>query len=101
MAPGDNHCIYILADRRGGTLIIGLTGNLSGYITRYRQRTRTGFGPRPPMRRLVHHEFHPTREAAAQRVEQLKSWDRSWIDKLIDDHNPGWTDLAAEVLAAP
>ncbi|AXS39952.1 GIY-YIG nuclease family protein [Breoghania sp. L-A4] len=99
-ASRDEHCVYILADRTGGNLTIALTGNLSDRITQYRHRARTGFGRRLPARRLVYYEFHDTRDAAAQRVALLKSWDRSWTDKLIEDRNPDWTDLAADVLLA-
>lgn len=42
----------------------------------------------------VHAEVHATIEEAIMREKALKAWKRDWKDRLIEDGNPNWCDLA-------
>ncbi len=97
-APG-NYCVYILFCQRDAALYIAVTGDLQQRISQHRNRARTGFGVRTKAQRLVYYEYVDGEDAADQRVELLKSWAPSWTNKLIEDHNPDWADLAVDVLA--
>ena len=87
-------CVYILASGRHGTLYIGVTSNLLGRIHQHREGLIKGFTSRYGIHRLVHYEMAETMEAAITREKQLKKWNRDWKLRLIEDHNPGWDDLA-------
>jgi putative endonuclease len=44
--------------------------------------------------RLVHVEEFWSPQAAIAREKQLKNWQRDWKIRLIEENNPGWSDLS-------
>jgi putative endonuclease len=41
--------------------------------------------------------MHSTMETAISREKALKKWNRAWKLKLIEERNPEWIDLWAEI----
>ncbi len=88
-----NPCVYILANRRNGTLYIGVTSDLMGRMSVHVQNLLSGFTAKYRVHRLVYYEMHATMEAAIRREKQLKKWNRQWKIRLIESANPEWLDL--------
>jgi putative endonuclease len=85
--------VYILASRRNGTLYIGMTDSLIQRIWMHRSGVLPGFTKRYGVKMLVWYEQHESREADLTRERQLKKWNRAWKLQIIEQANPGWTDL--------
>lgn len=86
-------CVYILASGPNGTLYIGVTANLQNRTAIHRQLLVDGFSKRYGVTRLVYYEMHPDMHAAVHREKQLKTWNRIWKLRLIEQMNPEWRDL--------
>lgn len=88
--------VYILASQKHGTLYIGVTSEPVGRWWQHRNDVTDGFTKRHGLKRLVHVEFFGDMEHAILREKQLKRWHRDWKIALIEQHNPGWRDLAPD-----
>ena len=49
---------------------------------------------------LVLAEQHATIEEAIAREKSLKAWQRAWKIRLIEESNPEWLDLGADLVTA-
>jgi len=85
--------VYILANKRNGTLYVGVTSDLVKRIWEHRNNLVEGFTKRYGVHRLVWYECHETMESAIQREKRLKEWKRAWKLELIERLNPDWDDL--------
>lgn len=85
--------IYILTNKKYGTLYIGVTNNLSLRIWQHKNKINEGFTKRYNLSKLVYYESCGNIGQAIHREKQLKGWNRSWKIKLIEDFNPQWLDL--------
>jgi len=85
--------VYIMTNRKNGTLYVGVTSDLKRRVWEHRQGLVEGFSKRYGLKRLVYFELHPTMASAIQREKQLKSWKRAWKIELIQEENPNWNDL--------
>ncbi len=85
--------VYIITNKRNGTLYTGHTDDLDRRIWEHREGWFKGFASRYNCKRLVWFEWHDTRESAFIRERQIKEWNRAWKLKLIEDFNPSWDDL--------
>ena len=90
--------VYILTNRRNGTLYTGVTSNLPKRIWEHRQHLVPGFTEEHGCDRLVYFEMHATMEAAITREKQIKAWRRSWKLNLIESVNPDWLDLWEQII---
>jgi len=86
-------CVYILTNKRYGTLYIGVTSNLARRIWEHKNDCADGFSKKHRLRQLVYMEPHDTMEAAIVREKRLKKWNRAWKVRLIQTLNPDWNDL--------
>ena len=84
--------VYMLASKKGGTLYIGVTNDLSRRVYEHQQRDK-GFTAKYGAIRLVWYEEHDDITAAIQREKSLKRWRRRWKIDLIESINPEWNDL--------
>ncbi|MEQ8403353.1 MAG: GIY-YIG nuclease family protein [Roseitalea porphyridii] len=84
--------VYMLASKKGGTIYIGVTGDLSRRVHEHRKRD-TGFTAKYGAIRLVWYEDHDDIRDAIQREKSLKRWRRQWKIDLIESINPEWNDL--------
>ncbi len=85
--------VYILANRKNGTLYVGVTSNLAARVFQHRNKEVAGFTKKYGVDRLVWAELHDTMETAIAREKQIKKWNRAWIIQLIEQENPEWDDL--------
>ena len=85
--------VYIMTNRRHGTLYIGVTSDLVRRVDEHRQGTIEGFTRRYGLKRLVWYELHETMSMAIQREKSLKRYARDWKCNLIERLNPDWSDL--------
>ena len=90
-------CVYILANKRNGTLYIGVTNDIARRGWEHRTATAEGFTKRYAVHHLVYVEFHDAMPDAILREKQLKKWRREWKLDLIERANPEWRDLYEDV----
>ena len=70
--------VYILANRRQGTLYTGVTSDLMRRISEHRQGLVPGFTREHDVKLLIWHEAFGGIEAAIRREKQIKAWKRAW-----------------------
>ncbi len=91
--------VYILASGLGGTLYIGVTGDLVRRVFEHRIKAVPGFTRTYGVSRLVHFEVFDDVEQAILREKRLKRWKRAWKIQLIEAQNPNWNDLYPAIAA--
>ncbi|QKR98747.1 GIY-YIG nuclease family protein [Sphingomonas sp. CL5.1] len=84
---------YIMTNRPGGVLYIGVMTRLAERIDQHRRGSGPSFCRRYGLTRLVLAEPHDTIEGAIAREKALKAWKRAWKVELIEATNPQWNDL--------
>jgi putative endonuclease len=85
--------VYIMTNKRNGTLYIGVTNDLARRVHEHREGVAGGFTKRYGLTRLVYAERHGDIQIAIQRGTSLKRWRRAWKLDLIAGSNPAWDDL--------
>ncbi|WP_037320112.1 GIY-YIG nuclease family protein [Salegentibacter sp. Hel_I_6] len=85
--------VYIITNRKYGTLYIGITRNLKQRLYQHRNRNLKSFSSRYRLNKLVYYEKFEYPSLAIKREKQLKKWNRLWKINLINDFNPDWEDL--------
>jgi putative endonuclease len=85
--------VYVMANKRDGTLYVGVTADLARRAFEHREGLVDGFTKRYGLKRLVYYAFHDDISAAIQREKTVKHWPRLWKLALIEDMNPEWADL--------
>jgi putative endonuclease len=85
--------VYIMANRRNGTLYIGVTSNLSQRVWQHREGHVDGFTRQYACKLLAWYEWHDTMPVAIAREKQLKAGSRADKLDLIESLNPEWRDL--------
>ncbi len=88
-----NFYVYILCNKRNGTLYIGVTSELIKRIYEHKNNLVDGFTKKYNVHRLVLYEMHTTSETAINREKQIKKWKRKWKLELIEKNNSEWNDL--------
>ena len=86
-------CVYILANRRQGTLYTGVTSNLAQRVFQHREGLTPGFASRYGCNRLVFYETYERIVDAIAREKQIKGGSRTKKIALIESMNPEWKDL--------
>lgn len=89
--------VYILANRRNGTLYTGVTSNLRGRIWQHKNDIADGFTSKYGVHTLVYFELHDEMASAISREKRIKNWQRKWKARLIEQQNPTWRDLYEEL----
>jgi len=90
--------VYIMANKRNGTLYVGVTSNIQRRIYEHKSGTLDGFTKKYGCRRLVFYEVYETMESAILREKQIKAGSRSKKISLIDTMNPQWADLYEDII---
>ena len=90
--------VYILANKRNGTLYVGVTSDIIKRIWQHRTNVVQGFTKRYVVHQLVYYELHDTMESAITREKMLKNWKRAWKLQLIERNNPNWQDLYTTII---
>jgi len=89
--------VYIMANKRNGTIYIGVTNNLTRRVYEHREGLVKGFTSRYGLKMLVYYEVFDSVSCAIQRETSLKRWPRRWKLNLIEATTPQWKDLGEEV----
>ena len=90
-------CVYILANRRNGTVYVGVTSDLGRRIWEHKADVIEGFTKRYGLHTLVYAEFHTTMAEAISWEKRVKNWRRAWKITLVEQFNPDWSDLSDEI----
>ena len=86
--------VYILSNKRNGTLYVGVTSNLVKRIFEHKEKVVSGFSAEYNLDLLVYYEERWSIEEAIQREKQLKAGNRKKKLSLIESINPDWKDLS-------
>jgi len=90
--------IYILSNKKNGTLYIGVTSDLIKRVYEHKQKVIDGFSKQYSLDKLVYYEVIADITAAIKREKQLKNWNRAWKIELIEKENSEWNDLYNDIL---
>ena len=85
--------VYIMANRKNGTIYIGVTSELIARVYAHREGLVAGFTKRYGCKLLVWYEAFDDVQQARLRERQMKEWKRAWKIKLIEETNLDWADL--------
>ena len=86
-----------MASGRNGTIYIGVTSDLVKRAWEHRNGVVAGFTKKYGCKRLVWYEAHDELQEARLRELQMKKWKRQWKLSSIEQVNPDWRDLYADV----
>ena len=90
--------VYILANKRNGTLYVGVTSDLKKRIWQHKEKLVDGFSEKYDVNQLVWYEIHDTMLSAISREKTIKNWKRIWKMELIETNNPNWNDLYGSII---
>ncbi|MDZ7627562.1 MAG: GIY-YIG nuclease family protein [Parvularculaceae bacterium] len=85
--------VYILANRKNGTIYVGVTNDLSRRIFEHREGAGASFTKKYGVTKLVYYEAFDRIVDAINREKELKKWRRAWKVALIERDNADWKDL--------
>lgn len=89
--------VYILTNRKNGTLYIGVTNSLIRRVYQHKHKLYKGFTEAYDVCKLVYYEEYNYVEEAIAREKQLKKWNREWKIRLLEEMNPKWIDLYPDI----
>ena len=85
--------VYILFNKRNGTLYTGVTSNLIKRLYEHKNKLVKGFTTKYNINKLGYYEVHDSIMLAIQREKQIKGGSRKQKIDLIESMNPHWVDL--------
>ena len=88
-----SYYLYIICNKRNGTLYTGITSDLVRRIWQHKNGAIEGFTKRYGLKLLVHFEQYTDVKEAILREKRIKKWNRQWKIHLIEKDNPNWEDL--------
>ena len=83
----------MLASQKGGTIYIGVTGDLISRMEDHEIGRGSKFTAKYNVKRLVWFEHHDRMADAIQWEKSLKRYRRQWKINLIEEDNPDWRNL--------
>ncbi|MGI9307407.1 MAG: GIY-YIG nuclease family protein [Gammaproteobacteria bacterium] len=90
--------VYIITNKRNGTLYTGVTGNLPYRIWLHKEGKIKGFAQKYGLKLLAYYELHGRTADAIVREKRIKDWKRKWKLSLIEKENPDWRDLYEDIV---
>ena len=85
--------IYILFNKKNGTLYTGVTSNLIKRIWEHKNKVIAGFTAKYQVDKLGYYEVFNDINQAIAREKQIKAGSRKNKILLIESLNPHWDDL--------
>ena len=92
---GNTYYVYIITNRRNGTLYTGVTNSLERRIWQHKNKVFPGFSAKYDLHLLVYSESFRDITNAIAREKQIKAGSRAKKLELIERDNPEWKDLSA------
>ncbi len=89
--------VYIMANKRNGTLYTGVSSNLIKRVYEHKNEIMKGFSSKYAYKLLVYYELAESMDAAIAREKQIKAGSRARKISLIEKLNPNWHDLYAQI----
>ena len=89
-----SYWIYIVTNKRNGTLYVGVTNSLRRRIWQHKAKEIDGFTRQYGLTVLVYFEEFRSPTAAITREKEIKGWLRKRKLELIEAENPNWADLS-------
>ena len=90
--------VYILFNKRNGTLYIGVTSNLVKRIYEHKTKAVQGFTEKYNINKLGYFEIYSDIRVAIEREKQIKDYSREKKIELIEKNNPYWNDLYNKII---
>ncbi|MDD3263030.1 MAG: GIY-YIG nuclease family protein [Candidatus Absconditabacteria bacterium] len=94
----NTYYVYILTNRKKGTLYVGVTNNLVRRSFEHKSGFNEGFTKKYEIKYLVYYEIINSIEQAIIREKQIKHWNREWKVRLIEKTNPQREDLFDNII---
>ena len=92
------YAVYMMTNKKEGTLYIGVTNNLSRRVCEHKKGIRGGFTKRYNLEKLVWYETGDGIHAAIETEKRMKKWKREYKINVIEKMNPSWEDLSDDFL---
>ena len=89
---------YIMANKKNGTLYVGVTADLKKRVYEHRAGLLEGFTKRYQIKMLVYYEMFNHISLSIKREKQIKNYKREWKIELIEAKNKDWRDLYEEII---
>ena len=90
--------VYILFNKRNGTLYTGVTSDLVKRIHEHKHKFLQSFTSKYNIDKLGYYETHTSIASAIEREKKIKSGSRKKKLELIESMNPEWIDLYEDIL---
>jgi len=90
--------VYILFNKRNGTLYVGVTSDLIKRVYEHKDKTADSFTKKYNVDKLGYYEVFNRIDDAITREKQIKSGNRKRKLSLIENMNPEWIDLYDKIL---
>ena len=94
-----NAYIYILTNKRNGTLYTGVTNDLLRRVSEHKEGKIDGFCKKYKLNRLVYFDACNSIVEAIASEKRIKRWHRKWKLELIEKLNPNWKDLSDDLIS--
>lgn len=88
--------VYILTNKKNGTLYIGMTNDLERRLFEHKNKLIDGFTKKYGLDKLVYFEQFQYVNDAIKREKQLKNWNRQWKIDLLESENKNRNDLSLD-----
>ena len=82
--------LYILSNKKNGTLYIGVTNNLERRMFEHKNKLVEGFSEKYDLSKLMYFETYQYINDVIKREKNMKKWKREWKINLIEEDNPNW-----------
>ena len=92
-----NYFVYIMSNKSGSVIYIGVTRNLKKRIWEHKQKLVKGFTKKYNASKLVYYEIFNDVKEAIKKEKQIKGWVRRKKMVLIKSKNPSFIDLDKEI----
>ena len=90
--------VYILFNKRNGTLYTGVTSDLIKRIDEHKNKFVSGFSQKYGTDKLGYYEVFEDITFAIEREKQIKAGSRKKKLDLIESINPKWEDLYYKII---
>ena len=90
--------VYILFNKKNGTLYVGVTNNLTKRVWQHKNKVIEGFTKKYGVDKLGYYEVCDNINSAIAREKQLKGGSRKNKLELIELNNSDWHDLYYDIL---